>query len=154
MGFLTRHWIQCNQCSATYYRVKLIFLHASGDTFGSWWDRLGLTKYLNQALKAYIGLSMLALWSMEIGQMDRNRLKWKVKEEKDYGHSQQIKLNNFTMFTVNLWVKRREKRIQSKYAIEEWIWKGFDADNRCCTSNLKLNMFKSYLNDQPLIKEH
>ena len=28
---------------------------------------------------------MLALWSMEI--IDRNRLKWKVKEEKDHGHN-------------------------------------------------------------------
>ena len=54
-------------------------------------------------LKAYI--SMLALLSVEI---DRNRLKWKVKE-KDHGHSQQMKLTNFT---VSLWVKRREKRIQ------------------------------------------
>ncbi len=63
-----------------------------GDTLGSWWEQTQ-TKCLSQALKAYI--SMLALWSMDI--IDRNRLKWKVKEEKDLGHSQknQVELSAF-----------------------------------------------------------
>ena len=46
---------------------------------------------------------MLALWStcMELYQIE-------VKEKTSiHGHSQQIKLNNFT---VILWVKRRENR--------------------------------------------
>ncbi len=64
------------------------------------------TSLLKSGFKSLI--SMLALWSMEI--IDRNRLKRNVKEEKDHGHSQHIKANNFT---VSLWVKRREKLIQS-----------------------------------------
>ena len=53
---------------------------------------------------------MLAFWTMEIKV--RNRLKGNIiKEEKDHSHSQQIKLNNFT---VSLWAKRREKLIQSQ----------------------------------------
>ena len=52
---------------------------------------------------------MMALWSIEI--IYRNRLKWKIKEEKDHGHSQHIKSNNVT---VSLWVKRREKLIKSQ----------------------------------------
>ncbi len=53
-----------------------------GDTLGSWWDQTQ-TKCSSQALKVYI--SMLALWSMEI--VYRNRLKWKLKVEKDHGHA-------------------------------------------------------------------
>ena len=59
----------------------------------------------NQVLKAYI--SLLALWSMEI-QIETD---FGDKKEKDHGHSQQIKVNNFT---VNLWVKRREYLFQSQ----------------------------------------
>ena len=63
-----------------------------GDRLMSWWGP-DSNKMLKPDLKAYIG--MLALWSMEI--IYRNILKWKVKEEKDHGHSQQINLNNFTV---------------------------------------------------------
>ncbi len=36
---------------------------------------------------------MLALWSTEI--IDRNRLKWKVKEKKDHSHSQTNQVEQF-----------------------------------------------------------
>ncbi len=44
---------------------------------------------------------------------DRNILKWKVKDNKDHGHSQQIKPNN-EPFT---WVKRTETSIQSQLSL-------------------------------------
>ena len=50
--------------------------------------------------------------------IDRNRLKWKVIEEKDHSHLQQIKSNNFS---VSLWVKKREKRIQLQLLLRHWV---------------------------------
>ncbi len=74
------------------------------------WVLMGPDSYkmLKPGVKSLWGLLyMLALWSMEI--IDRNRLKGKVKEEKDH-----VVTRNKSSWTILLWVKRREKLIQSQ----------------------------------------
>ena len=72
-------------------------------------DGTRLKKMLKQGFKSLYKYAGLVVYGNTL--IDWNRLKWKGKEEKDHGHSQQIKSDNFT---VSLWVRRKKKLIQSQ----------------------------------------
>ena len=107
------------------------------DTLGSWWDQTW-TKCSGQALKAYV--SMLALWSMEM--IDRDRLKWKVKEEKDHATHNKSSLTTL----LSAFGSREGKTYPISTAtkaheisnVVKQLWYSLA---KCCNTNLHMRLF-------------